>query len=348
MANSNFDEVVFTVVESTATPAQRITLADAGLTERSHLQEWTIAHPEILGADVLIVTFEFDQWSSASGPQRDRLDILGLGKDGRLVVAELKRGSAPDTVEMQAIKYAAMASRFTEDLLAEKHAQYCEKRETTLSDAAALDKLQTHSDVGLIPELPAQPRIVLLAEEFPWSVTSTAVWLNEMGLDLTLMRYQAYRTGAGEIVLTVSQLYPVREVADFEVAPHKRSTRPRAGDAPEIPWTEEDLLTLSSIANTTTVAILDLCSATPNQWVRAADVYEHAGVAMASGTGQLGGFGLTIRSRFGRKNTPYERKWGADGQAHYCVSPELAAQWVVVREGRASADGYYGSGMSTA
>ncbi len=89
MANSNFDEVVFTVVESTATPAQRITLADAGLTERSHLQEWTIAHPEILGADVLIVTFEFDQWSSASGPQRDRLDILGLGKDGRLVVAEL-------------------------------------------------------------------------------------------------------------------------------------------------------------------------------------------------------------------------------------------------------------------
>ena len=55
---------------------------------------------------------------------------------------------------MQAIKYAAMASRFTEDLLAEKHAEYCEKRETTLSDAARADKLQTHSDVGLSPNCP--------------------------------------------------------------------------------------------------------------------------------------------------------------------------------------------------
>jgi hypothetical protein len=77
---------------------------------------------ETLCPDVLIITFEFDRWSSAAGPQRDRLDVLGLGRDGRLVVAELKRGRAPDTVELQAIKYAAMASRFTEELLAELHA----------------------------------------------------------------------------------------------------------------------------------------------------------------------------------------------------------------------------------
>ena len=48
----------------------------------------------------------------------DRLDLLGLDEDGSLV-AELKRGPAPDTVEMQAIKYAAFASRFTVETLAE-------------------------------------------------------------------------------------------------------------------------------------------------------------------------------------------------------------------------------------
>ena len=37
--------------------------------------------------------------------------------------------------------------------------------------------------------------MVLLAESFPPSVTATAVWLNERGVDLTLMRYQAYKTG---------------------------------------------------------------------------------------------------------------------------------------------------------
>jgi len=82
-----------------------------------------IDHPEILGHGVLIITFEFDQWRSASGAQKNRLDILGLGQDGRLVVAELKRDKAPDTVDMQAIKCAAMASRFTEDLLAEYYAR---------------------------------------------------------------------------------------------------------------------------------------------------------------------------------------------------------------------------------
>jgi hypothetical protein len=43
-------------------------------------------------------------------PADDRLDILGFHISGELVVAELKRDRAPDTVEMQAIKYAAMVS----------------------------------------------------------------------------------------------------------------------------------------------------------------------------------------------------------------------------------------------
>ena len=70
-----------------------------------------LAHPEIIRRsglgpepEVMIVTFEFDQWTAAAGPQRDRLDVLALGKDGRLVVAELNRDRAPETVDMQAIK----------------------------------------------------------------------------------------------------------------------------------------------------------------------------------------------------------------------------------------------------
>lgn len=111
-------ERLFTVDGSVATPATPISLAEAGLRERSDLQEWVLAHPHILGPDVKIISFEFDRWRSSSGaPQLDRLDVLGLDTEGRLVVAELKRDRAPDTVEMQAIKYAAMASRFTEDVL---------------------------------------------------------------------------------------------------------------------------------------------------------------------------------------------------------------------------------------
>jgi hypothetical protein len=60
-------------------------------------------------------------WASKTNVEKDRLDILGLDREGRLVVAELKRDAAPDTVEMQAIRYTAMASRFDLDVLADAH-----------------------------------------------------------------------------------------------------------------------------------------------------------------------------------------------------------------------------------
>ena len=62
---------------SAATPAVPISLSDAGLKERSDLQKWVIAHPEILGQDVLVVAFEFDRWRTSGGDrERDRLDVL--------------------------------------------------------------------------------------------------------------------------------------------------------------------------------------------------------------------------------------------------------------------------------
>ena len=102
--------MLFTVAGSVAMPAQMISLEEAGLEERADLQEWVLSNPAILGSAVKVITFEFEGLSTAAGAGRDRISVLGLGADGRLVVAELKSGRAPDT-EVSAIKYAAMASR---------------------------------------------------------------------------------------------------------------------------------------------------------------------------------------------------------------------------------------------
>src|SRR5262245_16109041 len=119
------EEHVYTVAGSTATSAQQISLAEAGLLERQHLQEWVIAHPEMLGEEVLTLTFEFDRWVTGGGAQTwERLDVLALDRTGRLVVAELKRDRAPDAVVVQALNYAAMVSRFNLDLLAEAYGEH--------------------------------------------------------------------------------------------------------------------------------------------------------------------------------------------------------------------------------
>lgn len=66
---------------------------------------------------MLVVTAEYDRWADTDGvPARDRLDVLGLDATGRLVVVELKRGTADRDVHLQAITYAALVSRFVNPL----------------------------------------------------------------------------------------------------------------------------------------------------------------------------------------------------------------------------------------
>ena len=218
-------ELVFTVSGASATVARPISLAEAGLTERGHLQEWVLAHPEMLGSDVKVVAFEFGRWTAASGTlARDRLDVLGLDRDGRLVVVELKRDQAPDTVDMQALKYAALVSRFTYDDLARVHAQYLthKRGEPVTAETAALELEEWAT---ITEESLRLPRLILLAAEFPATVTATVVFLHQqLGLDVQLRKFQAYRT-AQETLVTVSQLYPPPDIEEFVLSPEVSEQR---------------------------------------------------------------------------------------------------------------------------
>lgn len=215
------EEQLFTVAGAVATPGEPVTLSEAGFTERAHLQEWIIANPGVLGSDVAVVTFEFDRWVSGgiADDPRDRLDILAIDSAGTLVVAELKRDKAAVTTELQALKYAAMASRFTIDTLAAAHAAHLTRVSgQTVSRDDALTALEDHAGGPLDVVVLRRPRVVLVAGDFPQTTTATAVWLSEMGVKLTLVRYQAYRTDMG-MVLTASTLWPIADVEEFTIAP---------------------------------------------------------------------------------------------------------------------------------
>ena len=222
------EELVFAVGKGGAQRAQPISLAEAGLRERDDLQEWVRTNPEILGPDIRIVTFEFGGWQSRTGTAADRLDLLGIDADGRLVVAELKRGRAPDTTEMQAIKYAAFASRFTPEQLAESHATYLNKVEgTAIAAADAQALMEEHIGGALDQDLLLRPRIILLATAFGPQVTASAVWLTEMGVAIELIEFSAHRTER-DLILTVTSVWPVRDVEEFIVTPRQAEQRAAA------------------------------------------------------------------------------------------------------------------------
>lgn len=110
------------------------------------------------------MTSEFGSWKGTGGQKAsDRLDVLGLDSDGRPVVVELKRDLAPDTVDMQALKYAALVSRFTIDDLVRVHGQFLVSRGTACSHEEARRRLDAHA--LLSEELLQQPRVILMASE---------------------------------------------------------------------------------------------------------------------------------------------------------------------------------------
>ena len=56
-------------------------------------------------------------------------------------------------------------------------------------------------------------------------MTATAVWLTEMGLDITMQKVQAYRVFDDRIVVTVSQHFPVPDVEEFTVSPQRAQVK---------------------------------------------------------------------------------------------------------------------------
>jgi hypothetical protein len=212
-------EQVYVLGEDGPTAASETMLSELGYKERADLQQWIIANPEIIEPGLMVLTDEYDRWADVHGRSvRDRLDILALDHEGRLVVLELKRDDAPDDTHLQAITYAAMVSRLTEEDLAIIHAGFLRRSGPGLTEDEALEAIRKHVDGELDPLLLRRPRLVLVARQFPRQVTSSAVWLNEMDIDVRLILVRVWSTPSGT-VLTTSTYYPVPGTEEFTVVP---------------------------------------------------------------------------------------------------------------------------------
>lgn len=198
---------------------QPIKMADLGWRERSDLQRWIRAHPDFLESGLLLITEEFADWEGAGGPIADRLDLLFLDQDGRLQVVELKRGAAPERTGSQALVYAAYCNQLrTMDVLE----QYARFHKVTAEEAD--QRVKTHAPM-LAEDQPGKVRVRLVAEDFPPSVTSTVLFLRELGsggppsakLDIGCTKLTAYALPDGTHVVSAQPLIPIPETEEYLV-----------------------------------------------------------------------------------------------------------------------------------
>lgn len=214
------------IVNTTTRSAERVdpgTFVDIKMTERYDIQEWVIATPELLGEDLLVVTSEFDQFDRTA----ERLDVLMLDRQGKLVVVELKRSAVGTAADLQALRYAAYCSTLSLDDVAEMYATFHGKRQgREIGREEALGAIRDFVSEPEFEEIDDKPRIILAAQQFPAEMTTTMLWLRSFDLDISAVRLRPYRI-ADRLVVESSVLIPLPEAEDYLV----RRERKEAGQS---------------------------------------------------------------------------------------------------------------------
>src|SRR5438105_374612 len=108
--------------------------SEVGIKERADLQRLLRGQIDIISPDTLIISEEFGEWEDS----KRRIDLLGVDKNGNLVVIELKRTEDGGHMELQAIRYAAMISAMTFDKIIEVYGEYLKKVGSDLDPRASL------------------------------------------------------------------------------------------------------------------------------------------------------------------------------------------------------------------
>ena len=147
-----------------------VEFAQLGFQERRDIQEWVANNPRILGEDLLIIGKEFSGFDRTN----ERLDLLAVDADGKLVVIELKRDDTGADAHWQAIKYASYLRRVDAERIVGMLAEH-----ENISESDARIRLVRHANSDDLNSLNNDQRIILASHRFAPEVTSAAVWLNE-------------------------------------------------------------------------------------------------------------------------------------------------------------------------
>ncbi|MDH4078873.1 MAG: hypothetical protein OEU68_03565 [Nitrospira sp.] len=190
---------------------QPVTFEQVRLKERGDLQRLFRDQIEIVVEDGMVLAEEFGSWEDSSR----RIDLLALDKDANLVVVELKRTDSGGHMELQALRYAAMVSTMTFAQAVEAHEEYLHQRGSSVNAREAILEF-----LGWEEEAERRfaevVRIVLVSADFSKEITTTALWLNEQGLDIRCVRLKPYEMNS-RVILDVQQLIPLPEAQDYTI-----------------------------------------------------------------------------------------------------------------------------------
>jgi len=202
------------------------------------VEEWIKKNPEFLREDLLIIGQQVPFPELAN----DRIDLLALDAEARLVIIEVKRGTTPSDVDLQVLKYVSyMSDKTPEDFMeiARRFYECPENRgfrqhlvnervdplseETTLEQSLAAH-FGNEADFYTEKLEEAANRIIIVAEDFDPRIALVISWLSRQGVLIRGIRYTRYVVDGNTFLL--SEQYVPSISAESELRT-KTGLRPR-------------------------------------------------------------------------------------------------------------------------
>lgn len=212
--------------------AELIEFSKTDIELENHLEAWLERSPWAIAQEPLMV---IGRQSSASIEGSTLLpDLLGLDKDGNLVVIELKKGRTPREVVAQLLEYAAWASELSDNEVQELASLYLAKHQQ-LDDKQFNEAFCEVFEVDELPVFNQTVRLFIAAEDISPTVSRVCRFLRTShGVDINCVKFSIYKTESGEILISSETVVGQEEV----VAPKKQPSQRWSGDKPvrQVVW----------------------------------------------------------------------------------------------------------------
>jgi len=204
-------------------------LEKISLSEREYLEEdlreWILSDSlPILGEDLLIIGREVSVKNIG-----DAIDLIGVDRDGNLVVIELKKGSLSGDVDFQSLKYAAYTSHWSRDKIRKQFESFQKSQwgQSLYDENDSFNELlERFCNDGY--SLNEDQRILLVGESIRERLDLVMRWLSNRNIDVSVVEIQLLED-KDRIYLNAEQALPVPEKSDAEVGP----------ETSEEPWKAE-------------------------------------------------------------------------------------------------------------
>lgn len=190
------------------------TFTELGFREREHLQEWLANNPDAIGEDLLIIQKEFNGFNDTN----ERLDLLGVDKQGNLVVIENKLDDTGKDVTWQVLKYASYCSTLKKEQIRKIYQEFLDKQGKGENAEENLMDFFNANDFKEISLNSGQTqRIIMVAGSFRKEVTSTVLWLMNYKLRVQCFKATLFQFG-DQLFLNIEQIIPMKDAEDYVIS----------------------------------------------------------------------------------------------------------------------------------